>query len=167
MALASDLLRQAELLARHDRRRPRQANLRRAVSSAYYALFHMLTADATAKLLPRSARTARLAFVRAFGHMEMAEACRAMANPRTGVVALFPNGIPPQLVQVGRAFIHLQQARHEADYDLRRAFTRSEAQHFVSMARNAFLAWAQVRKTDAARVFLVVLIAIRALRRTS
>lgn len=37
-----DLLRQAERLAKLDPKRPRQANLRRAVSSAYYALFHFL-----------------------------------------------------------------------------------------------------------------------------
>ncbi|HQZ68834.1 MAG TPA: hypothetical protein PLY87_27290 [Planctomycetaceae bacterium] len=38
-----DLLQQAESLARLDQRgAPRQANLRRAVSSTYYALFHFL-----------------------------------------------------------------------------------------------------------------------------
>jgi hypothetical protein len=38
-----DLLEQARVLAKLDTRgKPRQANLRRAVSSLYYALFHFL-----------------------------------------------------------------------------------------------------------------------------
>jgi hypothetical protein len=37
-----DLFAQAELLAKTDVRKPKQVNLRRAVSSAYYGLFHYL-----------------------------------------------------------------------------------------------------------------------------
>ena len=48
MSLHADLLEQAEQLAQLDPRRPKQANLRRAVSSAYYALFHLLTWEASA-----------------------------------------------------------------------------------------------------------------------
>ena len=44
MALADDLLEQAQHLAMRDPKRPRQASLRRAVSTAYYALFHLLIA---------------------------------------------------------------------------------------------------------------------------
>jgi hypothetical protein len=40
MSLHADLLEQAEHLAQLDPTRPKQANLRRAVSSAYYALIH-------------------------------------------------------------------------------------------------------------------------------
>ncbi|GAB4215496.1 MAG: hypothetical protein OHK0013_41130 [Sandaracinaceae bacterium] len=42
MALHDDLLAQAARLARTDKNRPKQANLRRAASAAYYALFHLL-----------------------------------------------------------------------------------------------------------------------------
>lgn len=37
-----DLLAQAEALARLDAKKPKQVNLRRAISSAYYAVFHCL-----------------------------------------------------------------------------------------------------------------------------
>jgi hypothetical protein len=40
------LLEQAVTLARLDARRPKQANLRRAISAAYYALFHLLVDEA-------------------------------------------------------------------------------------------------------------------------
>ena len=47
MAYANDLLELAQHLAKLDSENPRQACLRRAVSTAYYALFHLLIAEAT------------------------------------------------------------------------------------------------------------------------
>jgi len=47
MAFAQDLLEQSSHLANREPRRPRQASLRRAVSTAYYALFHLLIQEAT------------------------------------------------------------------------------------------------------------------------
>jgi uncharacterized protein (UPF0332 family) len=41
MALAEDLLEQAFLLLNKESKNPKQASLRRAVSTAYYALFHL------------------------------------------------------------------------------------------------------------------------------
>ena len=40
MSLHADLLDQAEQLAQLDPRRPKQANLRRAISSAYFVTLH-------------------------------------------------------------------------------------------------------------------------------
>jgi hypothetical protein len=51
MSLATDLLEQARHLLRRERRRPRQASLRRAISAAYYALFHLLIEEATGALV--------------------------------------------------------------------------------------------------------------------
>src|SRR5580658_10967433 len=48
MPLANDLLEQAYHLARREPKRPRQASLRRAVSTSYYALFHLLLSHVTA-----------------------------------------------------------------------------------------------------------------------
>ena len=56
MTLANDLLAQAKHLATKEPRRPRDASLRRAVSSAYYALFHLLTAEASKLLVSGSDR---------------------------------------------------------------------------------------------------------------
>jgi uncharacterized protein (UPF0332 family) len=42
MAFAEDLLRQAFLLLHKEPKTPTQASLRRSVSTAYYALFHLL-----------------------------------------------------------------------------------------------------------------------------
>ena len=45
MTLHHDLLDQASHLATRETKKPKQASLRRAVSAAYYALFHLLVAD--------------------------------------------------------------------------------------------------------------------------
>jgi hypothetical protein len=50
MSLPADLLAQARRLVSLDPRRPRQASLRRAISTAYYALFHLLISEASAML---------------------------------------------------------------------------------------------------------------------
>ena len=46
MSLAQDLLDQADHLVNMDGANPKQASLRRAVSTAYYALFHLLVDEA-------------------------------------------------------------------------------------------------------------------------
>ncbi len=45
MSLASDLLDQASILADLDPMKPKQASLRRAISAAYYSVFHLLIDD--------------------------------------------------------------------------------------------------------------------------
>src|SRR5262245_43956452 len=52
MTLATDLLKQARSLCAASPRRPKQADLRRAVSTAYYSLFHALIAAAVGGMLP-------------------------------------------------------------------------------------------------------------------
>jgi len=56
MSLPHDLLAQARLLATKEPRRPKDASLRRAVSTAYYALFHLLTDEASRFLISGSSR---------------------------------------------------------------------------------------------------------------
>ena len=58
MALASDLLEQAYHLACREPKRPRQASLRRAVSTSCYALFHLLISEATLNWRQSSQRAA-------------------------------------------------------------------------------------------------------------
>ena len=56
MSLHADLLKQARHLATKEPRRPSQASLRRAVSAAYYALFHRLVDEATRMMISRGNR---------------------------------------------------------------------------------------------------------------
>ncbi|MCK4660415.1 MAG: hypothetical protein KAV82_12905 [Phycisphaerae bacterium] len=91
--LHHQLLSQARRLARLDPKRPRQGNLRRTVSSAYYALFHYPIDQATRVTLGTSndRRPYRDFLARSFEHGSMSKACRSFAGgtlPRTILRAL-------------------------------------------------------------------------------
>ena len=72
----SKLIEVAEELANHmtGAGRPRPAWLRRAVSTAYYALFHCICLEAARHLLPNGEDEERLMLARTFGHAEIKEA---------------------------------------------------------------------------------------------
>src|SRR5580698_10058514 len=122
MAYHDDLLDQALHLARRDPNRPKQANLRRAVSTAYYALFQLLVSEAVGY---RRLERQRSQLARSFEHGKMKGAC----NPK------FQNA---EVQAVAEAFVDLQQARHLADYDNATSWTRLEALTHIDGAKIAF-----------------------------
>ncbi|MBK7760929.1 MAG: hypothetical protein IPI35_31860 [Deltaproteobacteria bacterium] len=80
MSLHDDLLAQASRLARSEPRRPKQASLRRAVSTAYYALFHLLISEGSTVMSPMSDAKLRVIVARAFQHGAM----KAVASDSQG-----------------------------------------------------------------------------------
>lgn len=158
MSVHADLLRQATHLARREPRHPRQASLRRAVSAAYYALFHLLIRDATVLLI--TPQPVRARFARAFDHAEMKQASQAFASATPTKVVTLTGGllIPTELQQVASTFVALQEARHEADYNLATVFTRLEVNNLVARVRQAFQDWSAVRTDPAAQMYLAALL---------
>lgn len=55
-------------------------------------------------------------------------------------------------------FVTLQEARHSADYDLSSTWTRWATQENVNLARDAFAAWAAIRTTEEANLFILALL---------
>jgi len=163
MSLHGDLLLQAEHLARKEPRRPRQASLRRAISSAYYALFHLLIDEACRSLISgATAAPLRNQIGRAFAHGEMQSASRQFAAGYAGlpahVRAAVGPMIPADIRLVARTFVDLQGLRHDADYNRSRRFTRIEALAAAQRSRLAFAAWNSVRDHYAAKGYLVSLL---------
>lgn len=139
------LLRQARVLAGigASRGRPSPTNHRRAVSAAYYALFHACTTAAVTQVLPAGAPDHEIQrAVRWINHKdvrsvsETVSVCAASMTPLTGLpkgvssraqpiwLALStPAGtgrvssVPADLRFVADAFLALYVARHSADYD--------------------------------------------------
>jgi hypothetical protein len=62
--------------------------------------------------------------------------------------------IQAELKTVANAFVALQQARHEADYNLSLTLSRQEVLDVVESAREAVEAWEKVKKSEAARIYL-------------
>ena len=77
-----DLLEQAIKLAKLDAKKPKQANLRRAISSAYYAMFHLLVDEACRVQIGAQHNQApfRQVLGRAFAHGVMKEACKSFGG---------------------------------------------------------------------------------------
>ena len=152
MTFAKDLLEQAHHLARREKRKPKQASLRRAVSTAYYALFHLLIAEAVGNW-KRIDQRADLA--RAFEHRKMKQASAKTSNEKF-------SGQSPKTVadlkMVANAFIHLQQFRYRADYDNSLRLMRTEALAQIALASDAFASWSAIRRERIAQDYLLALL---------
>jgi uncharacterized protein (UPF0332 family) len=116
-----DLIASAKLLVHSGSGKPSQVNLRRATSSAYYALFHRL-ARSCADLLVGGEGAAKSKHAwrqtyRALSHGETSNACRQKT-----MLAKFPRGIE----DFGHTFLAMQDKRHAADYDPHVRLTKSE-----------------------------------------
>jgi uncharacterized protein (UPF0332 family) len=138
-----DLLATAEFLVNARRRRPTQANLRRATSAAYYAMFHCL-ARASADLLVggESADRSQSAWkqvYRAIDHGTANTACRDGA-----AVAKFPKPIE----DFANAFVNMQIKRHSADYDPTSQFSKSEVIQDIAIVKAAIEAFSRQPKKD-------------------
>lgn len=160
MSYPADLIDQARVLAGHGTKKPRQADLRRAVSAAYYALFHLLTEAGAKQVAGRSA--ARTIVRRAFVHGTMREVCEQvsrtkMPKPWRDQVR---SSLPPELIAVASAFIELQEARHEADYNFAPTFYRRSVYDLIDQAERAIEDWKKLRKVhpDMAELFLLALL---------
>ena len=162
-----DLFAQAENLARLDPKKPKQANLRRAVSSTYYALFHFLVHEACCVHFGTHPAKAAYRHVlgRAFSHSVMKQACKSFAGGslkdsvqkglpknQTGVYA-----IPQPVREIAATFTELQDKRHTADYDLSERFTRSDVLTLISEARSSVARFQKLPSSDEKKFFLACL----------
>ena len=121
---------------------PRQADLRRAISNAYYALFHAIATEAADDFAGRTQRQgSRYALVyRSIAHGSLRRLCEDVAKtkPPTKYDAYVPKtGFGADLIAVAAAVIDLQENRHQADYDPLFRVRMSDAVSAVATARTA------------------------------
>ena len=161
--LSSELLKQARTLANQDLRRPKDASIRRAISTAYYALFHFLLDEATGILVGTTQPDKPLRHIlsRWFDHSKMAKACKKIIDlePSSAVYAPFARSIQSQindLLVVAKTFKELQEHRHRADYDLRARYTRAQALKSITDADEAMRAWNRIKNAPDRRVMRLV-----------
>jgi hypothetical protein len=163
-SLHDDLLEQANQLALIDTRKPRQANLRRAISSAYYAFFHFLIDQASKQIVGRghAQRPYRQVLARAFQHGTMNEACRTFrgGNLPVALTRSLPAGfsISSPLSHIAHQFTVAQEKRHLADYDHSERFTRSDTLADISEIRQAIGTMTTIRNHPETHFFLLCLL---------
>lgn len=121
-----DFIATARDLTGTNRRRPRQTNLRRAVSTAYYALFHCLTACCADTFAGgagsgRSTEAWRQAY-RALDHKQARNRCKDAAQ----------RNFPVEILRFAAHFADMQRERERADYDPDANFTKSEVTQHIN-----------------------------------
>jgi uncharacterized protein (UPF0332 family) len=158
VGVADDLLMLAGRLSRPMPRRGslQQVFLRRSVSTAYYALFHLLIDQAVENW--KGSQAVQLGLQRAFEHRNMRDiseqvwkgSWRGWSRPRPFLL--------PELRDVAKSFVELQEAQHQADYDNSKLWTLTEVGAKVAAARTAFQNWQQIRSHPAANEYLLALL---------
>jgi hypothetical protein len=148
------LLDQADrLLAAPSGGAPRQADLRRAISSAYYAVFHALLTEAADDLIGRRQRDApRYALVyRSIDHRRLKSLCEDIQKP--ALPDKYSNYLPAggfssDLRKLAFAIVDLQEKRHLADYDPRFRVRASDAELAIAAARDALALFRSAPRTQ-------------------
>ena len=119
-------------LAAGQRGKPRQSDLKRASSTAYYAMFHALCRNCADSFIgkTRSQRSQRawIQVYRAVNHGHAGQQCKNL-----GMMKKFPRGIEDFAI----LFTTLQERRHQADYDISRTFTRNDVLMAINSAEVA------------------------------
>lgn len=155
MAYHDDLLRQAFHLVHNEPKNPKQASLRRAVSTAYYSLFHLLINEAVVNW---NRAQFRATLGRAFDHNIMKAASKRIQDTRQFPFLGEQPGTVAALKSVAKTFSELQDKRHIADYDNTTFWTRTEALVQIKSAEQAFNAWKSIRNEYIAQAYLVSLV---------
>jgi uncharacterized protein (UPF0332 family) len=168
-----DLISQAQELATRDAKKPKQANLRRAVSTAYYAVFHFLVDHACCVSIGSQHGQAayRHALGRAFVHQVMKQACTSFGGGtlKESVIKGLPRNasghyvVPTAIQNIAATFAELQDSRHLADYDLTERFKRSDVLALIEQAKAHVQDFAGLPESDDRKFFLACLWAWREL----
>lgn len=134
--MSRELLETARRLA-SNRGQARQSDLKRAISTAYYALFHALAKECADRLVgtgERSDQAWRQTY-RSLNHGDARSAC----------ATLNALGFPSGIKDVGHHFRSLQENRHRADYDPFHRVNRTDARTAIARAEDAI---AKLKATD-------------------
>lgn len=131
-----------------------------------YALFHLLIHEAMARIV--ADQTLRSRVGRSFDHAKMKQVCQEYSSAAAGgggILTVRGVAIAPQLRDIGTAFVDLQQARHDADYDTGTPLGHADADFKVLMAEEAFRDWTARPADTSSGVFLTDLFLRCVLRR--
>jgi hypothetical protein len=118
--------------------RPSYTNHRRAVSSAYYAAFHQVTAEVAGRLFPGS-DTFQIQARRSVTHDAVYVVCKWLTGRAGAPQHLQPIvddlRQDPGVNSVAHSLVGLKEAREEADYDHTRPFNKRETLTLLADSR--------------------------------
>lgn len=139
--MSHDLIATARRLAKASPKRPRQSDLKRGVSTAYYALFHALARECADLLVGVGDARSDAAWSQVYRTLEHGVAknsCKAAAA----------RGFPADIVSFADTFVVLQEERHRADYDPLARFVRAEVLVLIDNAEQAIRDLSSAPRSD-------------------
>ena len=146
------LFEQADGLVATQVGRPRQADVRRAISAAYYGVFHAIITQGVNLFVGATNQNSKnygLAY-RSVDHAWLRELCREVQK-QTLPNRFRPyepnNGFGPNIQAFAIALVDLQEKRHVADYDITATMRQSDAVLAVKTARAALRRFSKASKT--------------------
>lgn len=157
------LIEQAEFLrSAKPASRPRQADLRRAISTAYYAVFHMVLIAAADEFVGKSLRedNRHTLVYRSIDHSNVRRICdEAARQERTAKYRkyLSKSGFEPKIRDFSNTLLRLQSLRHEADYDPSQYFSTVDALFAIYLAESAIKEFS-LASTEGKKLFLALLL---------
>lgn len=134
--------------------------LRRAVSAAYYAIFHHLSQAAVEQLGPHTSLKFANSIHRHISHSNLKKACQTLTNSasKQTFVELLGAPVSDDMQTVALNVIKLQEARHLADYDPDYQLSWMQAKEHVKLAGIAMLAWNKFCPSAESRTFLLMVV---------
>jgi uncharacterized protein (UPF0332 family) len=159
---AEHLFAQAERLVVPPAGPPRQVDLRRAISSAYYGPFHFVLTALADEVVGVTQRTgSRYALVyRSVDHRQLKDLCqdvRKQTPPSKYVAYLLAGGFDQSIQIFAAAAVDLQERRHNADYNPQRRYTTFDAKLAIATARSAVQSF-QRANLERRKAFLTLLL---------
>jgi uncharacterized protein (UPF0332 family) len=140
----------ARKLANASPGKPRQADLRRAISTAYYALFHAIAQDIADMLIGVGTNRPDKAWSQTYRALQHGEAKMACDSAHK-------LSFSASILRCAKTFVELQVLRHDADYDPDARYNRTEALNAIALAEDAIRSLRASSKKDR-RAFAVLLL---------
>jgi hypothetical protein len=163
MAYPDDLLQFAQDIANLHSDEAHQPSLRRAVSTGYYALFHLLISDAVANCTDAQFRAT---LSRIFDHGPMKQASDRKLSELNDFFDRRPlegsdRTIKYHLYNVAETFSQAQQDRNDADYNLLREWQPTQVSLLLEGIADAFQSWNAIRHEPVGRDYLISMLPSR------
>lgn len=128
-----------------------EVHARRAISAAYYALFHLLTQAGAALVDTTPGIRRRIA--RSYDHAGLRRAAEQVE--RAAATGRLSDPLDVDLVAVARTLNRLREARERADYDLCWTVEWDEAEELMREAMAAFALFERIKHKSATVAFLL------------
>ena len=145
---------------------PDREAVRRAVSTAYYALFHALVKDATERFIGANNTSAAFETIyRGFNHGDINRVFAAVDKQVLGGAykkRLRRDAVSQEIREVATVFVALQEYRHLADYSPFFQVGQLEATGMIDLADAAIETLANADRQEKADLFAIMLAGTRA-----